>query len=102
MKIYKIKTEHVVTLQKWGKELMNELYAEASETLVEENCVREFCHIFEISASHYAVFYMEPNENSNIIPSNISKKINQKHKEIMNVCIDYRIKTNEIYHIKAK
>ena len=85
-------------MREWGKKLMTEYLDEARETLKEENSTREFFYIFRIEDKYYGAANME---GDNIIPSNLNRELNRKHREILKECTEGTIELEDIYNIKA-
>ena len=98
MKIFKLHNEKVETLLGWGKEVQLKHLDEALESLKEENCSREIFEVFEAEGQWYLVAHME---GENILPANLDRELNQRHREKIMDCIQEKLETIQVYDLKV-
>jgi hypothetical protein len=100
MNIFKLNNKEIETLREWGKTLASR-EKEARESLVLENCKREFCELFQINNDWYIAMHMESSETLPIVPPDLNRPLDKEHREILKKIIANKIKTETIYDIKA-
>lgn len=97
MKILKVKPGKEGVIQEWGKKLMTGYAQEAREALREENVSHEFFYLFKIGNDYYIAAHME---GDNIVPPNLNRELNRKHREVLKECVEEAVELEELYDIK--
>ncbi|MCC7356990.1 hypothetical protein IT408_00580 [Candidatus Uhrbacteria bacterium] len=72
----------------WCKEMMEKHYTEASETLVEEDLVRERNFIFGEGDDSYVLYLHTPVEGKVKKPFNPTRELNQEHFRKFHECLE--------------
>lgn len=96
MKLFKLKKGKEQDLLDWGRELSGPLKDEAIITLQEENCTRESSYMFKVGDDYYLIGHME-GEN---LQKPSDRKINQRHRHILEDCIEEEVDLTIVYDLK--
>ena len=84
------------TWKAWCVELASLRRDEALLTLDEEKVTEEMCLLVELSGVHYVVGFSE----GEMLPANMSREINLKHKAMKADCLKYVRDAEVLYHLK--
>ncbi len=84
------------SFKSWANEISTSLLNEAIESLKEEHCTREVFYTFAIGNDTYVVAHME---GENILPANLDRDINIKHRQIMTESIAQVVNLDLLYDI---
>ena len=96
--IFKVKPGKLGVWKAWAKELGGTLRMEALGTLKEERVVEEACLYFNIEGVDYVVGFMD----GEMLPANMDREINQKHKRMKDECLE-RVAVGEVlYSLKIE
>ncbi|HWA32127.1 MAG TPA: DUF6176 family protein [Candidatus Paceibacterota bacterium] len=96
---FKIKDNKVETWREWCSLLAGKYGREAAETLSEEGLIREFFVIFNRGPEYFTIGFVE--HEGKILPTNMDKKINIKHKEKKKECLEYIGPAYVLYDLEA-
>jgi hypothetical protein len=95
--VFKVREGKLNLWRSWSAELMGGLREEALDTLKEENAVAEFGALAEIGGAHYVIGYME---GEDMVPANMDREINRKHKAMREECLEYVSNGEFLYHLR--
>lgn len=98
MRVFKLHNDKVETLLAWGAEVQLKHKPEALDSLREENCTREIFQVFEGNGQWFLICHME---GENLLPANMEKELNQKHREVIMSCIDRPVESEVVYDLKT-
>src|SRR3989338_3600403 len=84
--IRKIKQGKETQWQDWLRLLSTTYRAEAAHSLISENVLTEEAFVFELNKEWYACGIMS--SNGEIQKADMNLSVNQKHKEIMEECLE--------------
>lgn len=93
--LLRVKEGKLETWKAWCAELEGARRAEAIETLNEEKVSEEICTLFFINNEAYVLGYVV----GEMLPANMSREINQKHKQMKSDCLEYVSEAETLYHL---
>lgn len=94
--LLKVKEGKLETWKAWCAELEGVMRAEAIETLKEENVIEELCTLFYVEGQAYVLGFMV----GEMLPANMSREINQKHKQMKSDCLEFVSDAETLYHLQ--
>lgn len=96
--LFKVKDKD--TWVKWCEELATTLHEESLETLNEEKVRQEMTMIFTVNKVDYVLGYVD----GEMLPANMNREINQKHKAMKEQCLELIVDAdvNILYNLKTK
>lgn len=97
--IFRIKTNKKDTWVEWCSLLAGEYRKEATDTLHEEALIRELFIIFEKDFDYFTIGLGE--SEGEILPANMTKEINRRHKDKKKECLEYIGPVSVLYDLKA-
>ncbi len=93
--LFRVKKERVDEWKLWCSTIATTLYTEAQKSLEEEKVFQELTLLFELKGEFYGVGYMDGDG----LPANMNREINQKHKEMKKICIEYVTDAQVLYEV---
>lgn len=94
--LFRVKRGYLDEWKKWCKEIREERYQEAKETLAEENLSQEGVFLFEYNNEHFVLGFTDGDG----LPPNPDREINKTHKQKKETCLEYIGHVDILYHIK--
>lgn len=95
--ILKVKSGHLEQWRSWCDELETSLYAEALNTLKEEQVFQEAAFLFELSGEYYVFGFID----GECLQPDMTKEINIKHKRMKDECLERVSNIEVLYNIKV-
>ncbi|MBI5139228.1 hypothetical protein HZA26_01315 [Candidatus Nomurabacteria bacterium] len=95
--LFKIKKEKLKTWQKWCELLNTRLKKQAIETLKEEGLTNEGFYFFKLDRENYTMGFSIGKH----LPTNMTKKINKKHREKKKECLEYMGPISILYDLET-
>jgi hypothetical protein len=72
--------------------------AEAIETLKEEKMTKEMCTLFSVNGVSYILGFAV----GEMLPADMTREINQKHKQMKSDCLEYVSEAETLYQLFDK
>ncbi len=94
--LFKIKNGYLDEWKNWCREIQEERYVEAKDTLVEEGLSQEVAFLFKYDSGYYILGFIDGVG----LPANPEREINKIHKEKKERCLEYIGPAEILYHIK--
>lgn len=102
MRLFKLKPDTSHILKKWSEQLLGAYKSEVLDTLAEEQCLSEYFKVFTLNGHEYLLTHMEPLPGKELLPSNQTREINKKHKQVLRTCIDEEVSLETLYTLRLK
>lgn len=80
----------------WTTQLQSASRSQAVETLRDEKIIEELAIIFEIKREFYVLGFAE----GEMLPADMSREINKKHKQMREECLEFINNGEVLYHLK--
>ena len=100
LSLWRIKPGKRAVWEAWCREVMSEHYAEAAETLREEQLLREWCKIYTDGNTDYLVYLHVPEPGKEKLPAT-DRALNRKHFEKFTECLEEMTPLGDGYDISA-
>lgn len=100
--ILKIKRGKRKTWVNWCKSVMTKHYAEATETMDEEDLLKEQCIVFDFGKESYLLYIHTTKKGKKKKPANLERALNRKHFKKFHECLKVMKRTEDGYLLEAK